>query len=40
MDFNAFARDRTLGRVTFEINGELVKETNGVYEATPNGIDG
>ena len=38
MDFNAFAKDRTLGRSTFEITKDLVKETSGVYEGT-DGVD-
>jgi len=38
MDFNTFTKDKSLGTYVFEVTNELVKENNGVYEAT-NGIE-
>lgn len=39
MDYNAFIKDKPLGQYTFEVNRELVKEKDNVYEGVPGGID-
>ncbi|CAG8832754.1 5300_t:CDS:2, partial [Racocetra persica] len=40
MDFNAFIKDKTIGKCHLEITPELVREvSDDVYEGTPNGID-
>jgi hypothetical protein len=39
MDSNTLSKDKTLGKITFQVTDELVKVKNGVYTGTEKGID-
>ncbi|CAG8453199.1 5634_t:CDS:10 [Paraglomus occultum] len=39
MDSNTFTKDKTLGKITFQVTDELVKFNKGVYVGTEKGID-